>query len=307
MLRMIIAMRLTFAQFSLNHSLSTIHRLLCPEDQLEHAHHEDDDEEMFKAKPPRVQLYCTYGIGNKKYPLFQQKDGDPLTPHDFEVINSIEDIIADIGLTVKVVAIYDWLQVQGDEMQDLLELDNENTCEDELGLDDWTSEYADDDVKDLRLLTGTVERLKVNARIYNAGLHGTIAPRGPRQAENSNGVQSGNESRQRIHGRSPTSSQRFKAKVQASQRKAQSRLTFQASAASPWCQADTKEEEQGTDQALKLSARRLVPPIIEKLNHDPRECANFKKAKISAFQGTDHTAPTESHAPAVKTTHEIFI
>ena len=121
-LRIVPAMRLAFKQFSLDHSLSTMHHLLCPEDQhlVERAHHEDADEEMLyvqagiyfkgtfnKAKPSRVQLYCTGRGGKKKYPLFQEKDGDLLTPHDFEVIKSMDDVIADVGLIVKSVAMQD--------------------------------------------------------------------------------------------------------------------------------------------------------------------------------------------------------
>ncbi len=47
-LRMIPAMRIAFEQFSLDHSLSTMHCLLCPEDQhlVERTHNEDADEEM---------------------------------------------------------------------------------------------------------------------------------------------------------------------------------------------------------------------------------------------------------------------
>ena len=121
-LRMVPAMRLAFKQFSLDHSLSTMHHLLCPEDQhlVERAHHEDADEEMLyiqagiyfkgtlnKAKPSRVQFYCTRRGGKKKHPLFQEKDGDLLTPHDFEVIKSMDDVIADVGLIVKSVAMQD--------------------------------------------------------------------------------------------------------------------------------------------------------------------------------------------------------
>ena len=81
-------------------------------------------------------------------------------------------------------------------MEDLLELDDENICEDELALDDWISEDADDDVVWSREGPSTIYGHREAPEGYvpeirKAGLRGTTASGGPRQAENSNGVQSG--------------------------------------------------------------------------------------------------------------------
>ena len=69
-------MRLAFKGFDLNHSLSMMHFLLCPDDRnlIENAHTEDADKEMlykqaglyFKGtrrtrKPSGIELYCTRG------------------------------------------------------------------------------------------------------------------------------------------------------------------------------------------------------------------------------------------------------
>lgn len=109
-LRLILAMRLAFKGFGLDHSLSMMHYLLCPEDQnlIDNAHTEDADEEMLykqagiyfkgtrsKKKPSGIDLYCTRGRMTQETGV--EEEGDDLLASS-EYIKSMEEVLADVSV-----------------------------------------------------------------------------------------------------------------------------------------------------------------------------------------------------------------
>lgn len=115
-LRLIPTMKLAFPQFKLNHSLSYMHRLLCPDDRnlIARAHTEDADEEMlyiqagiyFKGtrnnlKPSGIQGYLDGAVpkylGNLKHTFLPDKNGDLLVSPNYETIKDMEELISDVS------------------------------------------------------------------------------------------------------------------------------------------------------------------------------------------------------------------
>ncbi len=114
-LRLIPAMRLAFSDFKLNHSLSFMHRLLCPEDRdlIARAHEEDADVRMlikqakiyFKGtrsplQRSGIEIYLEGGQPKDSGEARSDNNGALMTPSTNETIKDLEEVILEVSIDI---------------------------------------------------------------------------------------------------------------------------------------------------------------------------------------------------------------
>lgn len=114
-LRLIPAMRLVFSDFKLNHSLSFMHRLLCPEDRdlIARAHEEGADVKMlikqaklyFKGTRSPLQrlgieIYLEGGQPKDSGEARSDNNGALMTPSTDETIKDLEEVILEVSIDI---------------------------------------------------------------------------------------------------------------------------------------------------------------------------------------------------------------